>query len=225
MEIKHLLKRCYLCTELDESELSALADICVTRPLKRKEILFFQGDQARGFYILLQGKVRIYKASPDGKEYTLHQIESGQMFAEAAIFRGHGYPANCEAVKDSLVALLPKESFVNLAQNSPNLTIKMLGGLSAFLREFTEMVESLSLKEVPARLAYFLISEHQRTRQETIRLSVSKTELASKLGTVSETLSRNFRKLIDVGAISVNGRAITLLDIPRLEAIAAGEKI
>ena len=88
MDLKENLRKCQLCTELDDSELDELAAICKPRSVSKGEILFFEGDPATGFFLLLDGRMRIYKASPDGKEYTLHQIEPGQIFAEAAIFKG-----------------------------------------------------------------------------------------------------------------------------------------
>ena len=225
MELQQQLKKCYLCRELNDTELARLAAMCQIRTLKRGEILFFQGDPALGLDLLLAGHVRIYKASPDGKEFTLHQIRPGEMFAEAAIFRDDGYPANCAALKDSMVALLPKEKFFAMLQESPQVSIKMMGGLSAFLREFNRTIEDLSLKEVPARLASFLLQEYEKTGKTTVTLTTTKAELANQLGTISETLSRNLRKLREQGLISVDGNRIELLEPDRLEDLAAGRKI
>ena len=219
------LRTCSLCRELDETELAALADIASLRQLDKGEILFWEGDAAAGFYVLLTGSVRVYKASPEGKEYTIHQIRPGQIFAEAAIFSGGGYPANCSALADSEVAFFPKDRFIELIKRSPQISLKMIASLSAFVREFNRMVEDLSLHEVPARLARFLLDERARTSGEIIHLETSKTELANKLGTVSETLSRNLKKFSDLEIIKVHGDRITLLDLLRLEAVANGEKI
>jgi len=219
------LKKCYLCRELDDTELKRLAELCRVKTVKRGELLFLQGDPATGLYLLLEGLVRIYKASPDGKEFTLHQIRPGEMFAEAAIFRDGGYPANCAALKDSVVALLPKEAFFTLLQESPAISIKMMGGLSAFLREFNRTIEDLSLKEVPARLASFLLAEYEKTGETTIVLRTTKAELANQLGTISETLSRNLRKCREQGLIAVNGNKIEILDQDRLYDLARGGKL
>lgn len=225
MELQQQLKKCYLCRELNDSELARLASMAQVRPLKRGEILFFQGDPALGLYLLLDGHVRIYKASPDGKEFTLHQIRPGEMFAEAAIFRDEGYPANCAALKDSTVALLPRDKFFAMLQESPQVSIKMMGSLSSFLREFNRTIEDLSLKEVPARLASFLLTEYEKTGKTTVILTTTKAELANQLGTIAETLSRNLRKLREQGVIAVNGNRIEILDRDRLDDLAAGQKL
>jgi CRP/FNR family transcriptional regulator len=225
MDLPNQLKRCYLCRELDSAELQELAAICQVRQLSRGEILFFQGDPAIGLYLLFDGLIRVYKAAPDGKEFTLHQIRAGEMFAEAAIFRGDGYPANSAALKDSTVALLPKEPFLGLLMKSPQVTVKMMGGLSSFLREFNRTIENLSLKDVPARLASYLLAEYEKTGRTTVHLATTKAELANQLGTVGETLSRNFRKCREKGLIAVDGTRIELLDLDGLYELAAGEKI
>jgi CRP/FNR family transcriptional regulator len=225
MDTESLLQSSFLCSGLDEGELKRVRSIVSIRKVKRKETLFFQGDPATGLYILLEGKVRIFKSSPEGKEYTLHMIYPGQMFAEAAVFSGKSFPANCCAMEDSTVAFFPKERFLKLLHDSPKISLKMIGGLSAFVREFNQKVEELSLKEIPARLAYYLLTEHDRLGSASFELDISKSELASRLGTVSETLSRALKKLRESRIIAVEGKKISILDLVQLELTAEGEKL
>lgn len=225
MEIDALLRVSHLCKELDDEERGKVRQIVQIRRIKKNEILFFEGDPADGFYLLFEGRVRIYKSSPEGKEYTLHLIHAGQIFAEAAIFGGKGFPANCRALDDSLLGFFPRDRFMRLLESSPRISLKMIGGLAAFVREFNQMVEELSLKEVSARLAAYLLREQRRQPGSVVELEISKSELASRLGTISETLSRNFKKLRTMGCIEVAGRKITILDQNKLLLIAEGEKI
>lgn len=214
-----------LFRELDAQEFTALKAITQLRRVDKDTMLFFEGDPATGFFVLLSGRVRIYKSSADGKEYTLHQITPGQMFAEAAIFRGITYPANCMAMEDSEVAFVPKDQFVALITKYPNISLKIIGSLSRWLREFAIKLEDLSLKEVPARLATYLLRQKQKLKSNSLELDITKSELASELGTISETLSRSLKKLKDLDVIAVEGKHISILDVARLEAISAGEKI
>lgn len=225
MNTKELLKTSYLCRGLDEDELDSVAQIAIIRHLRKKEILFIEGDPASGFYILLSGRVRLYKSSPDGKEYTLHQISPGQMFAEVAVFHGNKFPANCIALEDSVVALFPKLEFVELLEESPQIALKIIGALSSFLRDFNHQIEQLSLKEVPARLAGYILQESNKSGGDTVTLEISKSELANHLGTISETLSRNLRKFIDAGLIEVNHKEIKITDRDKLIDIYEGGKI
>jgi CRP/FNR family transcriptional regulator len=225
MKTRELLRSCYLCKELNANELNAIIDIIIIRTVSKGEILFFQGDPATGFYTLLSGSIRVYKASPDGKEYTLHIIRPGQMFAEAAIFGSEIYPANSMALEESVVAFFPKDSFINLIAESPQISLKMISALSGFVRDFNQQIEDLSLKEVSARLASYLLRKTKISGGEKIVLDTSKSELANSLGTISETLSRNFKKLRELGIIEIDGKNITIIHPAKLKTIAYGEKI
>lgn len=225
MDIREYLRRCHFGRDLDEDELAALADIAGHKQIAKGEILFFEGDPAAGFFILLSGRVRIYKASPDGKEYTIHQISPGQIFAEVAVFHGGKYPANCAAMQDSLVAHFPKDKFLNLIKDSPQISLKIISSLAAFLRDYNQQIENLTMREVPGRLASFLLREAAKCKSNEVILDYSKTELARRLGTISETLSRGFRKLKELNLIVEDGKKIVIKDPARLEDIASGEKI
>lgn len=225
MDTQNLLKKCHLGRELDGEELAALAGIVSVQRPKRGELLFLENDQATGFFVLLSGRVRIYKSSPDGKEYTLHLIGPGEMFAEAAIFKGGTFPANAAAEADSVVAFFPKDRFIRLLTNYPTISLKMIGSLSAFVREFNRQIEDLSLREVSARLAAHLLRVSEKAGERKFELEMSKAELARSLGTISETLSRNLRKMRDRAIIEVDGNTITILDAGRLSALAEGEKM
>ena len=202
-----------------------MSEIALIRTADKGELLFLQGDPANGFYTLLSGIIRIYKASPNGKEYTLHTIRSGQMFAEAAIFGGNVFPANCMALEDSVVAFFDKNRFIKLISESPQISLKMISALSGFVREFNQQIENLSLKEVSSRLALYLLNKLEMDKSDDITLDISKSELAKSLGTISETLSRNFKKMKELGILSINGKSIKILDSDRLHSIAEGEKI
>jgi CRP/FNR family transcriptional regulator, dissimilatory nitrate respiration regulator len=225
METKDYLKKSRLCKGLDDSELEKVAGIAKLRKLKKGEILFFEGDEATGFFLLLKGRVKVYKSSADGKEQILHQITPGQIFAEVAIFHGNHFPADCASIDNSLVAFFPKQSFLNLIEKSPQISLKIIGSLAAFLREFTIMVENLSLKEVPGRISWYLLQKYNDSDNPVIMLDITKAELAKHLGTLSETLSRGFRKLTDQEIIKVEKQKITILNLDRLTDIAEGEKI
>ena len=147
------------------------------------------------------------------------------MFAEAAIFGGTHYPANAAAIEDSVTAFFPRDAFTDLLARSPQMSLKMIASLSAFVREFNQKLEDLSLREVPARLAAYLLNRSEQSGRPEIVLDLTKTELARTLGTISETLSRCLRKMIDRGMIEVDGARIVITDPARLAAVADGDKI
>ncbi len=225
MSNSELLHNSQLCFHLTPPEMEQLLRIVAIRDVAKGELIFLEGDEAAGFYVLLRGSVRVYKASPDGREYTLHRIKPGQVFAEAAVFHGGKYPANCEAISGATVAFFPKVDFVRLIEQNPQMSLKMIGSMAAFLRDFNQTIEMLSLKEVSARLASWLLNATEKSRTNVVLLQMTKGDLADLLGSANETLSRNLRKLTDLKIIAVDNKEITILDPKRLELIASGEKV
>jgi CRP/FNR family transcriptional regulator len=218
------LKRCPLFAGLSDPEAEALAGISRIQTASARQHLFFEGDKAHGFFVLLSGRMRIFRSSADGQELTLHRIRPGQMFAEAAVFGQATYPASCVAGENSTVLYIPRDPFFALIKSSPEIALKIMGALSGWLREFADKLESLSMKNVTSRLAGYLLDLGKNGKKTRVELTVSKTEIARELGTIPETLSRSFRSLREQGQISVSGKEIEILDAEGLRQIAAGQK-
>jgi CRP-like cAMP-binding protein len=201
-----------------------LAMIVVDQEFQRGGLIFSEGDAGNGFYVIIDGKVKIFKLSFDGKEQILHILGPGEPFAEVAVFTGSTYPANAIALEKSRLFFFPRKAFAELIATQPALAMKMLATLSLRLKQFAHMIEALSLKEVPGRLAaYILVDSKQNSTVQTIKLTVSKTQLASLLGTIPETLSRILAKMSRQGLIDIEGATITILDRDGLTALAEGE--
>jgi CRP/FNR family transcriptional regulator len=219
MNIANFLKNSPLFAGLSEADLAALQAISKIREAPRGELLFSDGEPAAGFFVVIDGKVKIYKLSAEGKERILHIVHPGGTFAEAAIFGNGLYPAYAEPLVPSRLLFVPKDGFLALLAQNSRIAINMIAGLSRFLRQFAQQIEELTFKDVPSRLARFLL-DLSRGRRATVELPISKSQLASNLGTVSETLSRTLRKLSDDDLIRVQGRRVELLDMERLEELA-----
>lgn len=219
MDIQDTIRKCHLFSGVTDADLNLLATVCRLREHRRGEILFEQGEQAVGFYVVVSGKVKIYKLSPEGKERILHIVLPGNTFAEAAIFADGCYPAFAEPLEKSTLMFFPKNDFLDLLHQHSQIAINIIGGLSKFLRQFVVQIEDLTFRDVPARLARYL-AEIGGDEQSQVTLPFSKTQLASNLGTVSETLSRTFRKMSDEEIIRVQGKTIEILDVDRLLDLA-----
>lgn len=218
MDATAVIKSCPLFSGVTEGDLDHLRQVCKRRECARGEVLFSEGEEAEGFFVVATGKVKIYKLSPEGKERILHIVHPGGTFAEAAIFGNGLYPAYAEPLERSQLLFFPKKEFLALLLDHAQIAINMIGGLSRFLRQFATQIEELTFKDVPARLARYLL---ELAGDETrVELPISKSQLASKLGTVSETLSRTLRKLSDEEIIAVRGKVIDILDCDRLEGLA-----
>jgi CRP/FNR family transcriptional regulator len=201
---------------LPPEQLAAIAAIAVEKRCNRGEIIFAEGDDGTGFYLVADGKVKIFKLSPGGKEHILHIFGPGEPFGEVAVFRGWPFPASAEALAASRLLYFPRREFIKLLADSA-IAINLLALMALRLRRFADQIENLSLKEVPSRLASYLLylSEEQDDRAQ-VRLDISKGQLASLLGTAPETLSRIFAKMTEEGLIEVRGRVIVLKNISSL---------
>jgi CRP/FNR family transcriptional regulator, dissimilatory nitrate respiration regulator len=203
-----------------------LARIAVNRSYKKNQIIFSEGDEGVGFYVIISGQIKIFKLSPEGKEQILHMMGPEEIFGEVPVFTGQGYPAFAEANSNSSLLFFPRSAFIELIKKDPSLSLNMLAVLSWRLRKFAALVEDLSLKEVPGRLAAYLLYLSKRADNKAeFDLDISKGQLASILGTIPETLSRILGKMSRQGVISSKGSRIRILDRTALEEIAEGRKL
>jgi len=213
MDKKKILSVSLLFEGLSSQHLDELSDIAVEKTYSRGETIFFEGDDGNGFYMVGEGKVKIFKLSSSGKEHILHIFGPGEPFGEVPVFHGRPFPASAEALVQTKTLFFPRSRFIQLVESNPSIALNMLAVLSLRLRRFATQIENLSLKEVPERLANYLIylSEEQG-REDEVELQISKGQLASLLGTIPETLSRIFAKMSEEGLIRVSGKVIALLD-------------
>jgi CRP-like cAMP-binding protein len=214
-----------LFDDLSQRQYDELASIAVDRSYKRGQIIFSEGDEGIGLYVLIAGKVKVFKLSPEGKEQILHVFEEGEPFGEASVFAGQRFPAHAETLEKSRTIFFPRAAFIELIKGDPSLALNMLAILSRRLRKFTLLVEDLSLKEVPGRLAaYFLYVSEQRDGSDDLKLDIAKKQLASLLGTIPETLSRILAKMVRQGLIRLDGSRIKIVDRQGLEELAQAER-
>lgn len=214
------LKRSPLFAGLEPDQLAKVRAIARATEARRRDVLFREGDPVEGMYVLLSGAVKIYKLSADGKEHILHVVRPGQAFAEAAMFMPGGYPAFAEALEKSTALLLPKAAFLDLLREYPEVSLAIIATLSRYLKQFADRIEDLSLKDVSARLARWLLRSAEERGRDFWDLEITKSDLASQLGTVSETLSRTLRKFQDSGWLQVRGRFLKILDREALRDLA-----
>lgn len=218
------LKNSLLFSGLDDEGLKSLSTITVRRTLKKGETLFSEGENATGFYLLVSGSIKLCRISPDGREKVLHFVKPRETFAEAAFFGDGKYPAEARCIEDGEVLFLPREGFMQIISSNPKFAFNLVVSLSMMLRRFARQIEELTFADVPSRVASFLIqrAEEKSTTYSGItylELGIKKGELASRLGTASETISRSFRKLKDDGIIDVQGSKVLIYKMDRLKEL------
>ena len=210
---------------LPRKQLEQIKDVAISKNYTRGEIIFMEQDMGNGFYLVAEGMVKIFKVSPSGKEQILHVFGPGEPFGEVPVFSGKRFPANAEAIRKSRLLFFPRTAFLGLITAHPSLALNMLAVLSMRLRQFTHQIENLSLKEVPARLAaYLLYLSTEQRREDFITLDISKGQLASLLGTIPETLSRILNRMNKQGLIETKDRTIRFLNREGLESLSIDGK-
>ncbi len=218
---QNIISNTLLFGGLPENQMREIEKIAVEKSFKKGEIIFSEGDEGHGFFVVVRGTVKIFKVSPEGKEQILHIFGSGEPFGEVPVFSGSSFPASAQAIADTSLLFFPRKDFVDLISANPSLALNMLAVLSLRLRQFTVQVEHLSLKEVPARLAAYLLGLSDKQKNpDAVTLHISKGHLASLLGTIPETLSRTFAKMAGQNLIEVKGRHIRLINREILEELA-----
>jgi CRP/FNR family transcriptional regulator len=208
---------------LDDAGLRALAKVSLLREYAEGEYLFQQDEPATGFHVLIDGAVNVQRVGVDGRQQVLHVFEGGGApCGEVAVFEGTTYPAAAVATAPTRTRYLPRDEFIGVVRQHPEILLKMLATLSRRLRRFVGLIDDLALKDVSARLARHLLELAEVAGGDQIELETTKVVLASRLGTVAETLSRTLRKMQRKKLIVVDGRRITILDEDGLQDIADG---
>jgi len=196
-----------------------LEGIGLSREFEKDQMLFSQGDPAGGFYVLLSGRVKVMKLSSQGKSQILGVLGPGDTVGEVPVFEGGTYPAYAQAMDRCSTIFFPRDRFVALIRSNSDLALGMMAILSRRLRRLTALAESLSLKEVPARVAQYLL-DLKEIQGEEVLLNAKKGEVAEMLGTTPETLSRVLSRFSAQKIIRVEGSRIKIANTQALEDLA-----
>ncbi|MGE4504487.1 MAG: Crp/Fnr family transcriptional regulator [Desulfovibrionaceae bacterium] len=224
MKASEMLRRVPLFTDLEESDREALAERARIRSFEAGERIISQEEDVRAFFVVLSGRVKIFRSNLEGKEQILYLVDEGQPFCFCTAFTDRPYPVNVDALEPTWVADIPSTAMEDLARRQPMLMLKIVQTLSSRLMEAMNLVEALALQGTRERVAYFLLHAHGASGAPPgapFPLPVSHKELAKILGTTPETLSRVLQRFVRGGLITASGRNIRILDREGLETPSA----
>jgi len=219
------LKRSAYFRKLPSSELESLARRCRSRALKRGEHAFEAGDACPGLLVIAEGAVEMRQISPRGREQVLHAEGVGATLGEAPLFDGQGYIASAVAVAPTRLLLLPRETVLDLCRRRPDVALAMLEAMARRVRRFAALAEDLAFRQVIERLARHLeltatIAGRPPSPGAVVDLGLTHEQLAARLGTVRELVSRAFRQLERGGSIKRSHSRVTIRDPERLAEVA-----
>lgn len=218
-----ILRKCSLFRGLDDSSLALLGELGRVVQFAKERVIFRQGDACEALYCVGRGLVRVYKVAPSGKDHVLHMAQPGQTFAEVAAIGELAYPANAEAVEDTVCVVLPADRFRRLLETNHRVCLQLVGGLALWTRHLVGLLEDVVLRDAVGRVAGYILRSAPHERPEAFTLPVLKKDVASHLNLTRETLSRTLRRLAEAGLIeTVDAQQIRILDHAALRDVAEG---
>ena len=225
MDIANLLERLPLFASFSDAARRRLAERSLVRAYGAGHVLFTTGEPCRGLYVVVSGRVRIYRTSPSGREQVLHVEGPGRPVAELPLIDGGVYPASAITEVESQLAFIPRHEFEALYRESPDVADAIIRELGKRLRHLVHVTETLAFRDVAARLASFLAEyaeEHGVPTPDGVEIALDRTreELSQELGTARESVSRALKQLTEKGVIEpLARRRMRIPDVAKLRTL------
>jgi len=214
-----VLGQSFIFSTLNDDELAELASLAIKRSFVPDEFIFWDGDAPDWFYIVAEGKVKVFKHSLSGKEFIIAFFGPGEMFGEVAVFENKPYPASAQAVAETKVLEIKREDFLSFLAHRPEVALRIINVLGGRLRDAQSRLRDLAAERVEQRLARTLLMLSSKLGPT---LPFTRQELADMAGTTTETAIRVMSRLKDGGIIrSVRGKTI-IVDETKLRLLSEG---
>ena len=213
--LAHDLAAVPLFAELDDDARAALARCMRGQHYRPGQYLTHEGQIAEALFVVRDGRVRLARTAPDGREQVLAVIGGGDVFNMEPLLDGGPTPATARAMSAVTCLLLPDTALVPLIRQFPDLALVLMRQMAEQLREQTALIEDLGFRSVRARLARLLLNE---AASGTARLT--QAELAARAGTVREIVGRKLRQMADERLVALKRGEVLVLDADGLQRAA-----
>lgn len=215
--------RTSIFVSLSPEERQQIAALAVEKRFDAGATLFYEGDPCEGLWVAAEGAVKISKMSPTGREVMLTVIAAPESVAEIPLFDGGPYPATVTAITPLIAFFLHKDDFRRFCEAHPQVPIKVLAVAGRRLRQLVHLVELITFGSVRQRLAQILLQAAREQGPDQVTVPLTHEELAARLGTVREVVSRNLARFQAEGILRVVKRQISILNMDALQAEAETE--
>lgn len=217
-----IFKQTELFRDLEEDVLHILGRHAIEKQLDRNEILFLEGEDAAGLFVIAEGSVRAFRTAADGREQVIHVERAITTIAEVPVFDNGKYPSTVAAEERTKVYFLDTKEVRNLCLLHPQIALAATRLLAKRLRGCAELVEILSLREVGQRLAHVFFEEASASGKQTaegirFKQKLTHNQLAARIGTVREVVTRALYRLQNQRLIIIEGKEVI---VPNLEILA-----
>ncbi len=221
-DLLEALNRSHLFSELSEEQLERVRRHSHVTDMVEGESLFFQGEDAVSFHLVVSGRIKLFRVSPDGKEKVVEIMEEGATFAEALMFMdAPHYPVTATALVPSRVISINGRDFKAMLHESIDTCFLLLGSMSFRLRTLIREIDALSLETGTARTISYLLRQAPAD-SDSFDLTVAKSVIASRLSVKPETFSRILKNLQDNNIVTIEGRRVTIHDRDAMFEACAG---
>jgi len=223
IDLQEALTESHLFSALNEAQLERVRRHAHITDMVEGESLFFQGDQATSFYLVLSGRIKLFRVSPDGKEKVVEIMEPGVCFAEALMFMDQpNYPVTATALIPSRVVVINARDFKSMLGESIETCFLLMGNMSFRLRSLIREIDALSLDTGTVRTIAYLLQQAPAD-SESFELKVAKSVIASRLSVKPETFSRILKQLHESEIVSIDGRKVTIHNRDAMLGICSGQ--
>lgn len=207
-------------TDVDRAEILGFAQLF---KYPAGKTIFNEGEECKGYYIVIDGSVKLYKLSPNGEEHIVELISDGQSFAEAVLFADKPYPVYAQTLKPTELLFFPKKEYLDYLCQKPDFLLKIIASLSMRMHKLVVKIERLTLQDSIHKVASYL-AENIDTATNAVELPASKNAISSYLDIEPETFSRALKILESKNFIQIDqNKRIVCNDIEALKKYSLSE--
>jgi CRP/FNR family transcriptional regulator len=207
-----ILQAIEIFSEAEPGDVAQLAKAAVAKEYGPGDVLFLEGQPCQGLWIIGEGAAKVVKTTPQGRQLVLAIQQAPSTVAEVPVFDGGPYPASVIAVQPTTALLILKQDFTGLCMHSPAMTLRFLKVFGRRLRHLVGLAERVTFGTIRQRLALDLLERAKLSGGPVLQLQETQEELATRLGTVREVVSRNLSRFQSEGLLRVDRKTVEILD-------------
>lgn len=217
-----MLRQVPLFNDLTDEELEQIQAITIRRSYRKRTVVFTEGDHKEAVYFIQDGMAKAFKTDENGNEHIVSFLNTGDMFPHTGLFNQKPYPATAEVIVDTKLLAIPVRSFEQLLIRIPEISIKVMRGLSTKIEELQRKLQELTGNDVQDRGMSFLVTlaeKYGTVKDGAIYINVPMTnlEFANTIGTTRETVNRLINLLRKDGILETDRNGYIIRDIGRLK--------
>jgi CRP-like cAMP-binding protein len=213
-----LLKSLPFLKDLNDSEIAAVVHQTRELTFQKGQMIFLEGDRCLGLYVVGSGRVRVFKASPEGREQILRIVQPGESFNDIPVFDGGPNPASAIAQEPAVVYLIPREPLTAVIAKCPG-AMAVVSLFAGRIRHLNTMVENLAFRSVVSRLAKLLAENANPAKKGAPPPRLTQDDMAAMVGSVRDVVGRGLKYLEKVGAIKLDRHKVMVLSLQKLKDI------